>query len=970
MGVEAVRPIGWTSRPGCRWLLALVVSLAAGAPLPTHARAQSPRTVAIPERPAVLILNSYHSGYSWSDNEIAGILDVFRQQDKYWIPFVEFLDTKNFPGKEHFASLKEVYRQKYRNARITMVIACDNPALEFILENRKELAPEASVVFCGVNGYNPGMIADADRITGIAENLDIEGTLEVALSLRPGTKTVVAMHDFTVSGLGTRRLFDAVAPRFADRVRFDILPDLPMSEILQRVSELPADAIVLALSYSRDRNGQVFDLTKFADLLSRRSAAPVFVVHEERLGRGIVGGSLLGGAEHGKLAATIALRVLSGVPASAIPVLTKPQAQLMFDWEGLARFGISPSSLPAGSIVINEPQSFFFRYKRLVWSTVGVMTALVLLVFGLAVNVLRRRRAEKALETQRAFLQSVIDGLPDPVFVLDPDHSVRMRNRSAEVLERPSPDDLSVPPPRPLLHPPSTPCAADGERCPVREVVDFRQPVHFERRRLGSGNKRETYEISAAPLWQQGAVAGIIASAHDITELKSVYERLLDHERQLEHIAHHDPLTGLPNRLLFLDRFHQAIARSQRSHNTVALLFLDLDRFKNVNDTLGHETGDRLLRLIADRLKASVRVEDTVARLGGDEFTVLIEESHENPTGVVVARKIIQALESPFSVGPHQLYAGASIGIAIFPADGTTVEKLIRNADAAMYLAKERGRGNYQFFTESLNAKAHRLLLLETRLRDTLSRGGLDLHFQPIVRLRDGRIVAAEALLRWTDAELGTVTPDEFIPVAEETGLIISIGESVLKKACLAASHWHAIGFPEVRVAVNISARQFWHQDLASSVRQALEESGLPPPFLEMELTESLLLPDNDSAVEILRALRRLGIRLSLDDFGTGYSSLGYLKRLPLDNLKVAQSFVKDISVNPNDAAIVRAILSLSKTLGFEVTAEGVETQQHVDFFQTYGCDLAQGHFFSPALPVAAFEEFLRAHGDTKEETA
>ncbi len=819
MGVVTVRPVERTLGSGCRWLPAMLVSLVFGAPLPAYARAEVPRTVAIPERPAVLILNSYHSGYTWSDDEVTGILDVFHRQDKYWLPFVEFMDTKNFPKKEHFAFLKEVYRQKYRNAHIKLLVACDNPALEFALENRKDLAPEVSIVFCGINGYEPLMIAGHDRITGVAENLDINGTLESALTLCPRTRNVLVVHDFTVSGLGTRHDFDGVAPRFANRVRFETLPKITMEDLLQRVSRLPDDWIVLALSYSRDQDGQIYDHSRFADLLSRSSTVPVFVVHEESLGRGVVGGSLLGGTELGKLAGSIALLVLSGVPASTIFVVTKPHTRLMFDWESLARFRIAPSSLPAGSIVINEPQSFFFRYRTLVWSTAGVMTALVLLVFGLAVNVLRRRRAETALETERAFLQSVIDGFPDPVFVLEPDHSVRMRNQSAEALERPSPNGSNDPPPRPLLHLPGAPCAADGERCPVREVVDRRQPVHFERRRLGSDNVPETYEISAAPLWQRGAVTGVIASAHDITELKTVYERLLDHERQLEHIAHHDPLTGLPNRLLFLDRFHQAIARSHRSHNTVALLFLDLDRFKNVNDTLGHETGDALLRQVAERLKASVRVEDTVARLGGDEFTILIEESRENPSGVAVARKIIQGFERPFSVGPHQLYAGASIGIAIFPADGITVEKLIRNADSAMYLAKERGRGNYQFFTESLNEKAYRQLLLETRLRDTLSRDGLDLHFQPIVRLRDGRVVGAEALLRWTDAELGEVTPDEFIPVAEETGLIVSIGESVLRKACLAANHWHAIGFPEMRIAVNISARQFWHQDLASTIQ-------------------------------------------------------------------------------------------------------------------------------------------------------
>ncbi len=947
-------------RLACIGLISVLVS---GAAL---AEAQPPPTTAAPLReagahPAVLILNSYHSGYAWSDNEVAAILDTFRQQDSHWLPYVELMDTKRFPKADHLAFLKEVYRQKYRNARIAVLTACDHPALEFALETRALLAPDASIVFCGVNGYSPRMIEGHERITDVAESLDIAGTLEAALTLFPGTKTVVAIHDYTVSGLATRRDLDVAARSFSTRVRFDALPESDMPEVLESVSRLPKDAIVLALSFSRDKAGQVFDHPRVADLLSGRSAVPVFVVHEERLGHGVIGGSVLGGLEHGKRAASLALRILGGVPASTIPVATGPAGRLLFDWQVLLRYRIPRSALPAGSVVVNEPQSVLYRYRVLVSGAIFVVALLGALVLKLLAVVRRKRLAEAALETERSFLQSVIDGLPDPVFVLELDHRVKMRNRSARTLEKALAAEEAAGIHRPFLHAPDAPCPTDPDRCAVREVVDQRKAVRFEQRRLGPGNQPETYEISAAPLLENGAPAGVIVSAHDITQLKLVCEQLVDHERQIALLAHHDPLTGLPNRILFLDRLRQAIARSHRSHSTVALLFLDLDRFKNVNDSLGHGTGDILLTMVAERLLSCVRAEDTVARVGGDEFTVVIEESREDRPGVSVARKIIRALEAPFTVGSHQLYAGASIGIAIFPADGRTVDRLIRNADAAMYLAKERGRGNYQFFTESLNTRAQRHLRLETRLRRAVETDGLEVHYQPIVALKDGKIVAAEALLRWKDDELGDVSPAEFIPVAEETGLIIPIGETVLRKACLAARRWHAAGSSEVRVAVNISARQFWHHDLVASVRSALSGAGLGARFLELELTESLLLPDSDFAVDLLRGLKRLGVRLSLDDFGTGYSSLGYLRRLPLDNLKVAQEFVRDIALDPNDAVIVRAILSLSKTLGFQVIAEGVETQQHVDFFQIFGCDLAQGHYFSPAVPANVFENLLVA---------
>lgn len=889
-----------------------------------------------------------------------GILLTLRREDRYWQPFVEYLDAKHFPAGEPQPLLLELLGRKYGHRRIPVVVTCDDPALDFTLANRHLFAPEASVVFCGVNHYTSGTTGKAPGVTGVAEAMDVSGTVEAALRLRPATREILVLHDRTVTGMATRRTFDGCAPRFAGRVAFRVLPDLPIDDVLAAVSGLPDDHAVLALSYSRDATGKVFDHERIAELLGRASAVPVFVVHEERIGKGVVGGSVLAGRDHGRIAGEMALRILAGTPASAIPVVTQPSPRYVFDWQALERFGILDDALPEGSVVVGRPESFYVRYRKLVLATAATVAGLCTLVGLLGVNVFRRRRAEAALEAQRSFLQDALDGLPDPVVVLDPDHGVRLSNRSARALAQGGDGALAPL----LLHPPSEPCAAGLDPCPVREVAEKGGVVAFERRHRDAEGGARTYEVTAAPLrTATGGPGSVIASAHDITDLRRTHALLVDREERLVHLAQHDPLTGLPNRLLFHDRFEQALSRARRGQTGVALLFLDLDRFKNINDTLGHETGDEFLKAAAERIRRCVRSGDTVARVGGDEFTVVVEGRPDDPQAAAVARNLIRALEEPIAVGSHRLYVGTSIGIAVHPGDGDDTATLVKNADAAMYLAKERGRGNYQFFTEALNQRFHRQLRLENRLRHALATGALDLHFQPLVDLRAGRVVGSEALLRWEDEELGRVPPSEFIPVAEETGLIAPIGETVLRRACQETKSLQAEGFADLRVSVNISARQFWQSDLAGSVAAALAESGLDGASLELELTESLLLPGSEDALAHLTALRALGVGLSLDDFGTGYSSLAMLRRLPFDSLKVAQEFVRDLSVDASDASIVRAILSMAGTLGFRVVAEGVETDEHVRFFRDSGCELAQGHFFSPAVPASEYREILRRGG-------
>jgi diguanylate cyclase (GGDEF)-like protein len=451
-----------------------------------------------------------------------------------------------------------------------------------------------------------------------------------------------------------------------------------------------------------------------------------------------------------------------------------------------------------------------------------------------------------------------------------------------------------------------------------------------------------------------------LARANAGLEAEIAERRLAD--QRVVHMAHHDALTGLPNRTLLADRVGQAIARAHRSGGKLAVLFLDLDRFKNVNDSFGHAVGDMLLTAVSARLTASRREEDTVARLGGDEFIVSIPDVADAAEAESVAARILSDLAKPFTINGHQLHADVSIGIALYPRDGDTAETLMRNADTAMYHAKESGRGNYQFFSEQLTERVSRRLSTETNLRRALERGEFTVHYQPLVNLATGRVDGAEALLRWPQQDDRLVSPVEFIPIAEETGLIVPLGEWVLLEACAQAQAWQAM-HPGLRIAVNLSARQFRQKNLIGMIEQVLGESRLHPSLLELELTEGMLMHNVEEATHILARLDEIGVRLAIDDFGTGYSSLSYLKRFPIHTLKIDRSFVRDISTDPDDAAIVTAIVAMARSLNLRVTAEGVETEEQAAFLRSLTCDQAQGFHFGRPMPSAEFAARLNATG-------
>ena len=486
----------------------------------------------------------------------------------------------------------------------------------------------------------------------------------------------------------------------------------------------------------------------------------------------------------------------------------------------------------------------------------------------------------------------------------------------------------------------------------VAELLEKRRLRDAEIRvRLRSGEIR-TVLVSADVVDFMGDVCALV-TFNDITDRKRYEERI-------EHLATHDELTGLPNRTLIRDRIAQGLARARREGTGLALMFLDLDRFKVVNDGYGHPFGDALLKAAAERLRELVREGDTVARLGGDEFLVLLPDLRRSADAYVVAQKILDAFSGGVRVSGRDIHVGTSIGVALFPQDGHDVDALITNADVAMYRAKDLGGGMYQFFNSEMSRETMRRVELETQLRSALARHEMHLRYQPKVDIASGRITGCEALVRWNHGTLGMVAPSLFIPVAEESGLIVPIGDWVLRTACVQNKEWHDAGLAPISVAVNLSARQFLRQDVVSWVMDTLQSTQLPPHLLELELTESLIAEDPDKVAATIRELKQHGVRFSIDDFGTGYSSLSYLKRFAVDSLKIDQSFVKNVGSAPDDEAISLAVISLAHSLRLKVIAEGVETAEQRDFLWRNGCDEIQGYFYSTPLPGREFTSILR----------
>ena len=601
--------------------------------------------------------------------------------------------------------------------------------------------------------------------------------------------------------------------------------------------------------------------------------------------------------------------------------------------------------LAAGDVI--GMMEFFGRESRVPDDMLLLVTRAVGSQIG---QYIRRKEAEEALRQSEAKFAQLASNIPQVFWMGD----VAMRE---VVYVSPACEDMLGVPVDVLMREP---------RRLVRAVhPEDRARVHHARKGAALGQYDETYRVvrpDGAVRWVQdrafpvrdaeGRVYRIAGIAEDITARKEAEEKLV-------YLAHYDTLTGLPNRNMFYDRLTHAIAQARRRNRMVAVLFLDLDRFKVTNDTLGHSAGDDLLRQVAQRLSERVRVGDTVGRFGGDEFGLILSDLRCIEDAEAVAEKIMEAFGSPFTLGTSEVYVSGSIGISLYPADSSDESTLMKNADAAMYRAKEAGRNNFQFYTAEMNERALHRMEMEHSLRRALERREFRFHYQPKVELATGRITGVEALLRWVRPGRGMVHPIEFIPLMEDSGLIISIGEWLIDEACRQIKAWERAGLQPVPVAINLSARQFAFKDLGPTIRRVLEANAVAPELLQLELTESSLMASTEDVVETLRQLKSLGVHLSIDDFGTGYSSLAYLQRFPIDALKIDRSFMSDIASDRDDATIVRAVIGMAHNLGLKVVAEGVENEVQLSFLMAHGCDEMQGYYYSPPLEGEACTALL-----------
>jgi len=565
-----------------------------------------------------------------------------------------------------------------------------------------------------------------------------------------------------------------------------------------------------------------------------------------------------------------------------------------------------------------------------------------------------RRKAEQALRESEKRFRSLIENALDIITVLDANGIIRYGSPSVQRVLGYKPEDLINKSFFEYIHTDDVQrvLTAFAPTAGLRDRASLpTRPVEF---RFRHHNGLWCFlEAVSNDLLHDPDVAGIVVNSRDVTARK------VD-EETIRHLAYYDALTGLPNRMLLNDRLAQALAHAHRNQQKLAILFLDLDRFKTINDTLGHSLGDRLLQEVAQRLGGCLREGDTVARLGGDEFALLLPGINQVEEVSRVAYKILDTLNPSFNFEGHELHVTASMGISLYPNDSEDAQTLLKNADTAMYRAKAQGRNNYQFYTSTMNAKALERLMMENSLRHAMERQEFVLYYQPQININTEQIVGMEVLVRWQHPELGLISPAKFIPLAEETGFIIPLDEWVLRTACAQNKAWQEAGFPPLRMSVNLSTRHFKRKDFVETVARVLKETGLDPKCLELELTESIVMENAEAAIGTLHKLKEMGIYLSLDDFGTGYSSLSYLRRFPIDTLKIDQAFVRNISTDPDDAAIAILIIAMAHSLKLKVIAEGVETEEQLEFLRANRCDEMQGYYFSWPLSKDAFTQLLQ----------
>ncbi|OJZ04338.1 MAG: hypothetical protein BGP20_08460 [Thiobacillus sp. 63-78] len=918
----------------------------------------------------VFVLHAYSQEYPWSKGQHQGFVDALNADTgRAYSLNVEYLDTKRVGYSPAYADLIGAHlAQKYKGYRPAAVYVTDDNALSFALTHLDRVFPGVPVFFSGINDYGIRARLDPARMTGVFERKEIAPNLRLMRRIDPAIREIVIVGDASETYRAIETEIRRELQQHTD-IHATFVSSNRIDDIVARLHAQRGRFVFLTtLGSVTDRAGRTLTLPETIKAIVNAGHFVVFSMEDAYLYPGVLGGYVTSGPRQGRAAAGLLIRHLNGVAVSALPPIETSPNEYIIDESELLKAGfVLPGDIATEATLVNPLPSFYESNRRIILGTLYGLIALLLL--GLAASLLLFVRKNRQIALASRQLGETMEGLAQAqriahmgnwdwqigenrlfwsegiyrVFGIAPDEF----GASYEAfLARVHPDDRA---------------AVDAT---VRCALEGGAPYEIDHRIVRpDGAIRIVHESAEIQLDERGNPARMIGTVQDITEWKQAQQALQEKDAHLEYIAYHDALTGLPNRVLLTDRLAHAASRADRAASWLAVLFIDLDRFKTINDSLGHAIGDAVLQAVSGRIRMLLREEDTLSRLGGDEFVVLLEDLRDGQAAANVAEKIIQALEKVLVIGNYPLHVSASIGISLYPQDGGDAETLMKHADAAMYKAKDSGRNTFHFYEQGITERAMRRIHLESRLRSAFEQRALTVHYQPVVSLESRHICGAEALMRWQDEAEGAIPPDHFIPIAEDTGLIIQMGEWVIREACLALKRWDALGIPldGFVMHVNLSGKQLLQKDLPRRLTRVFTETGVSPQRIALELTESSIMESETLGLDTLTALRRIGVSIAIDDFGTGHSSLSRLKQLPISEIKIDRSFIRDITKNADDAAIVQTILALAAHLDLCVVAEGVEHAGQEDFLLRHGCQLAQGYFYARPLPEHALLPVLMA---------
>ncbi|WP_195263435.1 MULTISPECIES: ABC transporter substrate binding protein [unclassified Clostridium] len=927
----------------------------------------------------ILILNSYSEELQWTRDIEEGIQKTLGVRDDL-ILYYEFMDLKNNRGETYICILNELYTEKYKNTKFDAIICSDNDALNFMINYGEDIFGSIPVVFCGINNFNDEMLKGKSNYTGVVEAIDVQSTIDSILFFQEDVKEVMVISDSMSSGKLNEELVRKAISKYSYDINFNFYRDIDLSEILDKRNNLNKETAILMIGQLKSEAGNYVPYGEINSYLKELNI-PVYVCWDFMLTDNIIGGKVIDGYSQGKIAAEMTLNILNGENVQNIPIERESPSKFIFDYNELNKYDISIDKIPSTYNIINKPFSFYSTYKIEIYIVSIVILSLVILIVILIINIKKRIITEKELSRNYDELNVVYEELAAT------EESLEMQYNEVQASEE-----------RYKL-------AVDGANDIIWEY-DFKNKEHYLSDKFGSLlgytiyssedlidtfkkiilkedlekvlllfeehlNKKSSYfnvecrvvDILNNIKWvfirgkalidSENNPVKISGSISDITERKNA-------EEKIETLAFYDQLTRLPNKHMFLDKVDDELLGDLETEYRGAAFLIDIDNFKNINDTLGHDYGDEFLKCIAKEFIKILDNDEFICKLDGDEFLILNLDINGKSKVEELAIKILELFKNPFKVKGKNIFTSVSIGISIFPNDASNKSELLKNSDIAMYKAKENGKNRYLFYHESMSKDIVRKSQLIDGLRNAICKSEFKLLYQPQIDINDSKVIGAEALLRWISNSFGNVSPIEFIPLAEQSELIISIGEWVLYNACIKNKEWLDKGITPMTIAVNVSVIQLYQSNFLNTIKEILDKSGLPAEYLEIEITESIVMNNIEENLKVLNEIKDLGVKIALDDFGTGYSSLSYLRLLPIDKLKLDKSFIDNIHKSENDRVIAECIIKLAHEMNIIVVAEGVEIKEQFDILYEIGCDRIQGYYFSKPISSDEFELIMK----------